>query len=207
MAATLGLIGVVSLPRVFVFRLNLDDPHPVPWLRVRLSCAMGRALYPHPQWTRIEQLWLSYYPPQGLPPAQQQLLRQLEASMAALVGLLVQHRPPALQGSSLAEVMAVHTRQPALLAQLFRRWSAAPRQMYQAAPTLVFAVLGQARASGGLSPEDESELLGRLLTHWALRATLDTSELCADVLRHSALRHGRLPGAPLPQLASRLIIH
>jgi len=36
-AATLGLIGVVSLPRVFVFRLNVDDPHPVPWLRVRLS--------------------------------------------------------------------------------------------------------------------------------------------------------------------------
>ncbi|OEZ68102.1 hypothetical protein JAB5_51570 [Janthinobacterium sp. HH103] len=61
-AATLGLIGVVSLPRVFVFRLNIDDPHPVPWLRVRLSCAMGRALYPHPQWDRLEQLWLSYYP-------------------------------------------------------------------------------------------------------------------------------------------------
>jgi hypothetical protein len=32
--ATLGLIGVVSLPRAFVFRLDLDDPHPTPWLRV-----------------------------------------------------------------------------------------------------------------------------------------------------------------------------
>ncbi|WP_308921582.1 hypothetical protein [Janthinobacterium sp. J1-1] len=211
-AATLGLIGVVSLPRVFVFRLNVDDPHPVPWLRVRLSCAMGRALYPHPQWTRIEQLWLSYYPPERLPPAQQRLLQQLQASMAALVGLLVQHRPPALRGRSLVEVMAVHQRQPALLASLFRQWSAAPRQMYQASPTLVFAVLGQARASGSLSPEDESELLGRLLTHWALRATLDTSELCADVLshnplRHNPLRHGQLADGAVPRLASRLIIH
>ena len=84
--------------------------------------------------------------------------------------------------------------------------------MYQAAPTLVFAVLGQARASGRLSPEDESELLGRLLTHWALRATLDTSELCADVLshnplRHNPLRHGRLADGAVPRLASRLIIH
>ena len=205
-AATLGLIGVVSLPRVFVFRLNVDDPHPVPWLRVRLSCAMGRALYPHPQWTRIERLWLSYYPPAGLPPSQQRLLHQLQASMGALVGLLVQHRPPALQGRSLVEVMAVHQRQPALLASLFRRWSAAPQRMYQAAPTLVFAVLGQARASGVLNPEDESELLGRLLTHWALRATLDTSVLCADVSSHDLVRHGVARATP-PQLASRLIIH
>ncbi len=47
-AATLGLIGVVSLPRPFVFRLNMDDPHPMPWLRVKLSTAMGHALFPHP---------------------------------------------------------------------------------------------------------------------------------------------------------------
>ena len=122
--------------------------------------------------------------------------------MEALVGLLVQHRPPALRGGSLVEAMAVHTRQPAMLARLFRSWNLVPEQMYQATPTLVFAVLGQARASGSLSPEDESELLGRLLTHWALRSTLDTSELCADVVRH-----GRQPCRALAPLASRLIIH
>jgi hypothetical protein len=163
---------------------------------------MGRALYPHPQWNQLEQLWLSYYPLTGLPAARQRLLAQLQDSMAALVGLLVQHRPPSLRGGSLAEAMAVHTRQPATLAQLFRSWNLAPAQMYQATPTLVFAVLGQARASGTLSPEDESELLERLLTHWALRSTLDTSELCADVVRH-----GRQSGRPLPPLVSRLIIH
>jgi|GEM_PF-6206172 len=152
---------------------------------------MGRALYPHPQWSRLEQLWLSYYPLAGLPLEQQRLLEQLQGSMAALVGLLVQHRPPALRGGSLVEAMAVHTRQPAMLARLFRSWTLAPAQMYEATPTLVFAVLGQARASGSLSPEDESELLGRLLTHWALRSTLDTSELCADVVRH-----GRQSGRP-----------
>src|SRR5262249_43669937 len=43
-SATTGLIGVVSLPRAFVFRINMDDPHPFPWIRVRLSTAMGRAL-------------------------------------------------------------------------------------------------------------------------------------------------------------------
>jgi hypothetical protein len=52
-ASTVGLIGVVSLPRFFVFRLNVDDPHPTPWLRVKLSCAIGGALYPHLQWARL----------------------------------------------------------------------------------------------------------------------------------------------------------
>ena len=42
--STLGLIGVVSLPRPFVFRINVDDPHPIPWIRVKLSCAIGDAL-------------------------------------------------------------------------------------------------------------------------------------------------------------------
>lgn len=41
--ATQGLMGVVSLPRAFVFRMNLDDPHPFPWIRVKLSASMGRA--------------------------------------------------------------------------------------------------------------------------------------------------------------------
>jgi hypothetical protein len=50
-AATLGLLAVVSLPRAFVFRVSMDDPHPFPWIRVLLSCALGQALYPHPQFT------------------------------------------------------------------------------------------------------------------------------------------------------------
>ena len=48
--ATLGLLAVVSLPRAFVFRAEWEDPHPIPWVRVRLSAALGQALYPHPQW-------------------------------------------------------------------------------------------------------------------------------------------------------------
>jgi hypothetical protein len=45
----------------------------------------------------------------------------------------------------------------------------------------VFAVVGQARADGRLAPETESELLAKLLTHWALRATVNISEICAAV--------------------------
>src|SRR5262249_12475789 len=86
--STLGLIGVVTLPRYFVFRLNLDDPHPVPWIRVRLSCAIGRALYPHPQRDRLENIWLSYYPPDDLDPERRAVLALLEKTMPRLAALL-----------------------------------------------------------------------------------------------------------------------
>ena len=179
--ATQGLMNVVSLPRPFVFRLNLDDPHPMPWLRVKLSAAMGEALYPHPQWRRFAALWESYYPTHGLPPGIAELLARLQASLPAFVALLVEHRPKALRGRSLREALETANRQPARLEALHRAWVSDPSQMYRASPTLVFAVIGQARVNGRIGPEDESTLVAKLLTYWALRATINTSELCAGI--------------------------
>lgn len=185
-SATLGLIGVVSLPRAFMFRLNLDDPHPVPWIRVRLSCAMGQAMYPHPQWDRIAALWNSYYPLEGLEAQPRQLFAELLAAMPGFVGLLVDHRPRTLRGRSLKEALGVAERQPAQLAALFQTWRGAPAELYRASPTLVFAVLGQARANGQLSPEEESHLFAKLLTHWALRSALGGATTCADANANAA---------------------
>ncbi len=67
--------------------------------------------------------------------------------------------------------------------------------MRDAAPSLVFAVIGQARVDGKISPEEESRLLTSLLTYWALRGTLDMSALCSqrthDVARVQAPAHAR----------------
>lgn len=182
-ASTLGLIGVVSLPRAFVFRINLDDPHPFPWIRVKLSCALGRALYPHPQWDRLAALWEAFYPTAGLDDARRELIQVLEATLPAFTSLLAQHRPRALRGHSLAEALAVRDRAPARLTALFRAWKQSPRTLRQAPPTLAFAVIGQARMDGQISPETESRLVADLLTWWALRGTLDMSELCASQAR------------------------
>ena len=186
-AAPTGLMAVVSLPRAFVFRINVDDPHPVPWLRVKLSCAMGDALYPHPQWRRLAQMWEAFYPRQGLDAESQRLLQQLQTVMPAFVSLLVQHRPAALRGLTLSQALHVAERRPLRLSLLFRLWNRLPALMYRAPPSLVFAVIGQARSDGRLSPEDESLLLGKLLTHWALTSTLDTSQACAQAQGQSLL--------------------
>jgi hypothetical protein len=184
--STLGLIGVVSLPRPFVFRVNVDDPHPTPWIRVKLSCAIGDGLYPHPQWQKVAKLWESYYPTAGLDDERQALLARLQESLPAFVAILINHRPKTLRGRSVREVLNVEQRTPGRLAALFGAWSKAPPQLYGAPPSLVFAVLGQAKADGGLSPEDESDLLAKLLTFWAMRSTLDTSAYCAALPKSRA---------------------
>src|ERR1041384_538852 len=177
--STLGLMGVVSLPRYFVFRLNLDDPHPVPFMRVRLSCAMGRELFPHPQWDALERIWLSYYPPADLDNTKREMIALLERTMPDLAKLIAQHRPKALKGASLREALQTDERQPARLAAVFQSWREEPRRMYEAAPTTVFAVIGQARAESLISPEAEGRIFSRMLNYWALRDTLDTAVYCA----------------------------
>jgi hypothetical protein len=177
--STLGLMGVVALPRYFVFRLNLDDPHPVPWMRVRLSCAMGRELFPHPQWDRLEKIWLSYYPPTDLDGGKRDTIALLEKTMAGLAKLIADHRPKSLNGASLREALETDERQPAQLAAFFQSWRASPTRIYEATPTIVFAVIGQARAGGLISPEAEGRIFSRMLNYWALRDTLDTAVNCA----------------------------
>ena len=177
--STLGLMGVVTLPRYFVFRLNVDDPHPVPWIRVRLSCAMGRVLYPHPQWDRLENIWLSYYPPKDLENSKGNFLELLVKTMPGLATLIALHRPKSLRGASLQEALQTDERQPARLHALFQSWRMSRPKMYQASPTTVFAVIGQARAEGAITPETEGRIFAEMLQYWALRDTLDTAVYCA----------------------------
>ncbi|HMQ30289.1 MAG TPA: hypothetical protein PKD53_06145 [Chloroflexaceae bacterium] len=192
-AATTGLLAVVSLPRVFVFKVRLDDPHPSPWIRVRLSAAIGAALYPDPQWARLSRIWEAFYPTSGLEPAHRALLHDLDAGIPAFVELLLGHRPASLRGRRLGAALASPDRRPEHLRDLFASWTERPALARRAPPALVFAALGQARADNRLSPELESHMLGELLKYWALRATLDRGEICAAPTPGARRRPTNLP--------------
>lgn len=168
-ASAFGLVGVLSLPRPFVFRLAGDDPHPVAWIRVLLACGLGQALYPHPQWQALAALWRRLYPLEHCAPATRRLLGRLDAGIAEFVPLLLAHRAPALGGRTLAQVLGAESLQPQRLQDRFAAWRRQPALMFATPPCLACAVLGQARAATLLSPEQEGRWLARLLTHWALR--------------------------------------
>jgi hypothetical protein len=177
--STLGLMGVLSLPRAFVFRAVTDDPHPIPWVRVQLSCALGQALHPDPQWARVSAAWSSYYPTAGLPPRQLDQLARLEQTMPAFVNVLLDYRPASLRGHTLVDALPIGERAPARLRALLSDWESRGDGWRIARPTLAFAVMGQARADGRMTPEREGRLVAALLEHWALRTTIDSSEACA----------------------------
>jgi hypothetical protein len=170
---TLGLMQVVSLPRAFVFKVHLDDVHPVPWLRVHISCALGAALYPDPQWDRLAALWDGLYPLTAAGAgAGSGLIRQLQAHLPSMVAVLLDHRPEACRGLRLRELVPCADRAPARLRALQTEWSRRPAGLRDATPSLVMAVLGQAKFDGRLKPYAESQMHTRLLRRWALRGTL-----------------------------------
>jgi hypothetical protein len=191
--ATMGLMGVVSVPRSFIFRMIENDPHPFPWIRMKLSCALGQALYPHSQWNVLSTLWENLYPREGLAIPELRRLAALEATLPGFVSLLIDHRPRALGGKSLREVMPIRDRTPMKLENYFRTWGHSIEKMRTLPPTLAFAVIGQAHAWGQINAEEESETLAKLLTYWAERSALDMSEICASIPHQRRSYQGLAP--------------
>ncbi len=169
-SATTGLMNVVSLPAYFVFRMPDGDPHPFPWIRVKISLAFGKALYPDPQWAGLEQLWRQLYPLDSgaVKPAQRSLTGALEETLPDFVRLVLDHRPASLRGKTVRQVFPAGGRQPAQLRQLYQMWLKRPDEIYKARPSLVFAAVGQARADQTASPFEENRLLSKVLWQWAL---------------------------------------
>lgn len=166
-AATLGLMGVVTLPRYFQFRLDLKDPHPAPYVRVLLSCAFGARLFPHAQWEKLAVLWKTFYPKQGLRKETIEILDEIEKEIPAFVELVVQHSTKETNGKKLFELFPLAERQPRSLQQLYQLWKARKISLYTMPPTLVFAVLGQAKADLAINAKEENNSLTRILRYWA----------------------------------------
>ncbi len=172
LSATLGMVGVLSLPRAFVFRISTEDPHPPPYLRVLIGSAVGAALYPAPAWVRLAQLWRSLYPLEALPVAARHRLQSLAAGVPALVQALLGHRTASLQGRCLGEVVADPALCPQRLQARLRRWQNDPASLLAERPAVACALLGLARLQGQLAPDSESRWMARLLVQWAVRPAL-----------------------------------
>jgi hypothetical protein len=166
--ATMGLIGVLSLPTYFVFRISANDPHPPPWLRVKLSAAFGRALYPDAQWNELDALWDDLYPIAQATPAQRAWLAHIGDTLDPIADRLLEHRCTALAPHPLGAVLAMQDRSPSALraAVASKRWV---DRLLHVPPSCALAIVGQARWSRAITPEDERRTVSKLLATWAIR--------------------------------------
>ena len=172
-SSTLGLLAVVSLPRALTFRPPHGDPHPMPYVRVLLSAAIGRAFYPHPQWDALVAAWKACYPVQDVTPEVRADIARLEGTADELAHLMAGHRPASLGGRAIGDVLPLATRTPERLLALRRTWGDDLGVLARRPPTLVFAVMGQARGAGLVAPQQESAVLADVLAAWAVRSSID----------------------------------
>lgn len=169
--STTGLMNVVSVPSYFVFRLNKDGPHPPPWIRVRLSIAFGAYLYPDRQWLKLQKLWGQLYPLRLANANDRDTYRQLELLIPSFVELFMKHRPPKLKGHSLQQAFTQKSHKVRSLRKRLQQWKGTPDELLNLRPSLVFALIGQARADGQISPDKEQMILDKMLRSWALKNT------------------------------------
>jgi hypothetical protein len=141
-------------------------------MRVLVSLAAGEALYPHPQWKAVQQMWELMYPLSGLSAELSALMELLRNSLPEFSQLLLSFRPVALSGRSLGDALCGADRTPEQLQRLWSRYRQVPDRWHTLPPTLAFAAISQARSEGRLSPEGESRLISRLLIEWAVKSAL-----------------------------------
>jgi hypothetical protein len=180
-ASTLGLISVVSLPKPFVTRVSLEGPHPTPWIRVKISAAIGKALYPDLQWDRLAGLWDELYPLDQAAPSDAAAFRGLSAILPDFIRFLVNFPVKSAGGRPLASLFPREDRTPARLRALWQEQQRRADTLAHFSPTIAFAAVGQAKYDNALNASRESMLLRRLLRFWALRSTIDTQEVCASL--------------------------
>ncbi len=170
--ATMGLIGVLSLPRPFVFKVSWNDPHPFPWIRVILSCRIGAQLYPDDQWQRIEQLWMNLYPPTNINTQTSKVIHILLETADTFADLLIKKRFISLQGRRLPDCLGVANKNPDKLRRIWEEHENSTTEIDKLKPTFAFAVLGQAKVDGKLFARNEDKIISALLQNWAVRRSL-----------------------------------
>lgn len=166
--ATTGLMAVMSLPEIFLFKVNREDPHPFPWFRVMLSIAFGTHLFPNKQWNDIRQLWHSLYDTTHISEEHKTFTNTLLQLAPSFVSLVCNHESELLKGHKLVDIFNYKDRRPQQLNQYFDSWKQSPKMIFKATPSLVFAVIGQAKWDKKISVKQECEILTKLLKHWAL---------------------------------------
>ena len=151
------------LPRVFVFRLSLDDPHPIPWIRVKLSCAIGPSALSSPAMGEARHTVGIVLSARGIGRPDGGSYSRFSKRRCRVSWRCWSTIVRALCAANRwARSWQTEQRQPARLSNYWRAWRRSPAKMGKASPSLAFAVIGQAKSDGQITPEEESSLLAKL---------------------------------------------
>ena len=166
-SATMGLMGVVTLPKYFQFRLDMKDPHPAPYIRVHLSYAFGKRLYPHQQWDTLWEMWKKFYPINSIDAESIRIINSIESQIDPFVELVINYSSTKMKGNKLMDLFPLQERAPQNLKKLYQLWKSKQLKLHAMPPTLVFALFGQAKFDLALEAWEENKVLTQQLRQWA----------------------------------------
>jgi hypothetical protein len=169
-AATLGLQVVLGRSLQATFHDSPADPHPMPWVRARLSAAFGQAAFPHPIWRELDAHWLALYPLQRAPRAARALLAAILPSIPVVARLFARSELPALGGRTFPELLGAASTAPGLVIPRLASVATRAAALRRLSPCRAFAFIALARYRGLIEAEREESLLRELLGHWAKNA-------------------------------------
>lgn len=164
---TLGLFGVLGRAPRFTFQESPHGPHPMPWLRGRMSVAFGAAAMPHALWAELQRLWTTLYPVESAPEAARSLLELVLPSIERVARGLALTRLPELRGQSLSEALGTRDVAPGRLLADLDELIEAVRAASPLRPCVALAAIGIARYRGLLTPTEENSLIASSTRRWA----------------------------------------
>lgn len=94
-------------------------------------------------------------------------MNDIETEVNSFADLVLNHSTKEMKGKKLIELFPVMERRPENLKQLYQSWKAKRTNLYTMPPTLVFALMGQAKFDLVINAAEESNVLTQLLRQWA----------------------------------------
>ena len=105
--------------------------------------------------------------------------------MPDLVKLIVHHTNNMMNDFELLDLFPVSARQPHQLQEYFTQWKKNPADMLKAPPSLVFAVIGQAKSDHRISELQETRLLEKMLARWAFMSSENRTHKNSVAITHA----------------------
>lgn len=165
---TLGLFAVMGRSSRLTFQDDPNDPHPMPWIRAKLSIAFGARAMPHPIWRELDKLWTTLYPQHRAPADARLLLASIAPSIRVVADLLATTRVSSLHWRTLPEALGASNVSPStLLPDLSILAMHDVKGYLGLSPCVALAAIGLSRYRGVLNPASEERTLRTLLEKWA----------------------------------------
>lgn len=107
-----GIRDVLSIPSAMVMRINADDPHPTPYIRILLACEWGTRVWGDGPWRELKDDWRLSYPTDQLPLNTQSALQALEETIPHVVEFLIVSRFKRLEGKRIMDLFDMSALSP-----------------------------------------------------------------------------------------------